>query len=184
MRHCSSHALHNAASTAANGKVAKLVKLVAAGNDEIKVQKCIQSSMKSVRTLEGSDLQLLTASLATSRFREKKAWTEIAGIVTTKVAEIKVGDLRQIAGSFSRASQPDHEMLAAISSRFKESPESLNCLSWADFIFSLRRAGMQDAELLKVAADAMFTEADVLKRLKTTLIMAFVGASLDAGVFH
>ena len=184
MRHCSSHALHNAASTAANGKVAKLVKLVAAGNDEIKVQKCIQSSMKSVRTLEGSDLQLLTASLATSRFREKKAWTEIASIVTKKVAEIKVGDLRRIAGSFSIARKTDHEMLAAISSRFKESPESLNCWSWADFIFSLRGARMQDAELLKVAADAMFTKVDSLKRLKTNLIMAFVEACLVDGVFH
>ena len=184
MRHCSSHALHNAASTAANGKVAKLVKLVAAGNDEIKVQKCIQSSMKSVRTLEGSDLQLLTASLATSRFRGKKTWTEIASIVTKKVAEIKVGHLRQIAGSFSIASQTDHEMLAAISSRFKESPESLTCFSWADFIFSLQRAGTQDAELLQVAADAMFTDSDALKRLKTNLIMAFVEACLVDGVFH
>ena len=122
--------------------------------------------MKSVHTLEGSELQLLTASLATSRFREENAWTEIASIVTKKVAEIKVGDLRGIAGSFSVASQTDHEMLAAISSRFKESPESLNCFSWADFIFSLERAQMRDAELVKVAADAMFTKADALKTLK------------------
>ena len=184
VRHGSSHALHNAASTAANGKVAKLAKLVAAGNDDIKVQKCIQSSMKSVHALEGSDLQLLTLSLATSRFREEKAWTEIARIITKKVAEIKVGDLRRIAGSFSVASQTDHEMLAAISSRFKESPESLNCFSWADFIYSLRRARMHDAELLKVSADAMFTDSNALKTLKTSLIMAFVEASLVAGVFH
>ena len=184
MRHCSSHFLQNTTSTAVNGKVAKLVKLVAAGSDEIKVQKCIQSSMKTVHTLEGSDLQLLTASLATSRFREEKAWTEIASIVTKKVAEIKVGDLRGIAGSFSFASQTNHEMLAAISSRFKESPESLHCLSWADFIFSLRRARMLDAELLKVAADAMFADSNALKKLKTSLIMAFVEANLVAGVFH
>ena len=184
MRHCSSHFLQNTTSTAANGKVAKLVKLVAAGNDEIKVQKCIQSSMKSVHTLEGSDLQLLTASLATSRFREKKAWAEIASIVTKKVAEIKVGDLRGIASSFSFASQTDQAMLAAISSRFKESQEKLNCWSWADFIFSLRRARMQDAELLKVAADAMFADSNALKGLKTSLIMAFLQASLVAGVFH
>jgi len=157
---------------------------VAAGNDEIKVQKCIQSSMKSVHTLAGSDLQLLTASLATSRFREEKAWTEIASSVTKKVAEIKVGDLRGIAGSFSFASQTNHEMLAAISSRFKESPESLNCFSWADFIFSLERARMRDAELLKVAADAMFADSNALKKLKTSLIVAFVEASLVAGVFH
>ena len=184
VRHASSHFLQNTASTAANGKVAKLVKLVAAGNDEINVQKCIQSTMKSVHALEGSDLQLLTVSLATSRFREEKAWTEIASIVTKKVAEIKVGDLRKIAGSFSVARQTDHEMLAAISSRFKESPESLNCWSWADFIFSLRGARMHDAELLKVAADAMFSDSDALKKLKTSLIMAFVEASLVAGVFH
>ena len=184
MRHASSHFLQNTTSTAANGKVAKLVKLVAAGNDEIKVQKCIQSSMKSVHTLEGSDLQLLTVSLATSRFREEKAWTEIASIVTKKVAEIKVGDLRGIANSFSVARKTDKEMLAAISSRFKESPEGLHCRSWADFIFSLQVAGMRDAELLKVAADAMFSDSDALKTLKTSLIMAFVEASLVAGVFH
>ena len=184
VRHASSHFLQNTASTATNGKVAKLVKLVAAGNDEIKVQKCIQSCMKSVHALEGSDLQLLTASLATSRFRDEKAWTEIASSVTKKVAEIKVGDLRKIAGSFSVVSQTDHEMLAAISSRFKESPESLNCFSWADFIFSLERARMRDAELLKVAADAMFADSNALKKLKTSLIMAFVEASLVAGVFH
>ena len=184
VRHASSHFVQNTASTATNGKVAKLVKLVAAGSDEIKVQKCIQSSMKSVHTLEGSDLQLLTVSLATSRFREEKAWTEIASIVTKKVAEIKVGDLRKIAGSFSVARKTDHEMLAAISSRFKESPDSLNCFSWADFLFSLERAGMRDAELLKVAADAMFSDSDALKTLKTSLIMAFVEASLVAGVFH
>ena len=184
VRHASSHFVQNTASTAANGKVAKLVKLVAAGNDEIKAQKCIQSCMKSVHTLEGSDLQLLTASLAMSRFREEKAWTEIASSVTKKVAEIKVGDLRGIAGSFSFARKTDHEMLAAISSRFKESPDSLNCFSWADFIFSVSRAGMRDAELLKVAADAMFADSDALKTLKTSLIMAFVEASLVAGVFH
>ena len=184
VRHCSSHFLQNTASTAANGKVAKLVKLVAAGNDEIKAQKCIRSCMTNVHALEGSDLQLLTVSLATSRFREEKAWTEIASSVTKKVAEIKVGDLRQIAGSFSMASQTDPEMLAAISSRFKESPESLNCFSWADFIFSLERAQMRDAELLKVAADAMFADSNALKTLKTSLIMAFLQATLDAGVVH
>ena len=184
VRHASSHFLQNTASTATNGKVAKLVKLVAAGNDEIKVQECIRGCMKSVHALEGNDLQLLTASLATSRFRDEKAWTEIASSVTKKVAEIKVGDLRQIASSFSFARKTDNEMLAAISSRFKESPDSLNCFSWADFIFSVSRAGMRDAELLKVAADAMFTKADDLKTLKTSLIMAFVEASLVAGVFH
>ena len=184
VRHASSHFVQNTASTAANGKVAKLVKLVAAGNNEIKVQKCIRSCMTNVHALEGSDLQLLTVSLATSRFREEKAWTEIASSVTKKVAETKVGDLRKIAGSFSVARKTDNEMLAAISSRFKESPESLNCFSWADFIFSVSRAGMRDAELLKVAADAMFADSDALKKLKTSLIMAFVEASLVAGVFH
>ena len=184
VRHASSHFLQNTASTATNGKVAKLVKLVAAGNDEIKVQECIRGCMKSVHALEGNDLQLLTASLATSRFRDEKAWTEIASSVTKKVAETKVGDLRKIAGSFSRMSQTDHEMLAAISSRFKESPDSLSCFSWADFIFSVSRAGMRDAELLKVAADAMFTDSDALKKVKTSSIVAFVEASLVAGVFH
>ena len=43
---------------------------------------------------------------------------------------------------------------------------------------------MLDAELLKVAADAMFTDSNALKTLKTSSIMAFISASLDAGVFH
>ena len=130
------------------------------------VQRHIDRCLEHKHTLRGRDLRWLTASLASNGTRDENAWAEIASIVTKRVSEIKADDLVQIAGSFSRASQPDHEMLAAISSRFKESPESLNCLSWADFIFSLRRAGMQDAELLKVAADAMFTDSDALKGLK------------------
>ena len=140
------------------------------------VQRYTDRCLEHKHTLRGRDLGWLTASLASSGTRDENAWAEIRSTVVQRVSEIKADDLVQIAGSFSRASQTDHEMLAAISSRFKESPGSLNCFSWADFILSLRRAGMQDAELLKVAADAMFTDSDALKGLKPSTIKTLLDA--------
>ena len=112
----------------------------------------------------------------------------IGSTVTQKVEEVKMAELVQIAGAFSQASQRDPEMLRVMMGRVQADPSSLSCWSWADFIFSLQRAGVKpDKQLLKAATDVMLTNIyrfDGLKKLKTCYIVGFVEASLAAGFLH
>ena len=169
-------------------QVAKLVKLAAAGpaaSSHAGLQPSIQQCLGRLPQLQGSDVEDLTWSLATLRWRDETTWKETGSAVTQKVEELKVAELVKVAGAFSVASQWDPEMLTAIMERLKAAPSGLKCRSWGDFIFSLQRAGVKpDKQLLKAAHDAMLRDLDSLKKMKTVYIMACVNVSLKAGFFH
>ena len=169
-------------------QVAKLAKLAATGPaapGHAALQPSIQHCLGRLQQLQGSDVVDLTRSLARLRWRDEAAWKEIGSTVTQKVEEMKVGELVEVAGAFSVASQPDAEMLTAVMGRVKADPASLTCWSWAGFFLSVLTAGAKpDPKLLKAAADAMLTDLGSVERLKTSYIMGFVDASLKAGFFH
>ena len=91
-------------------QVAKLAKLAATGPaapGHAALQPSIQQCLGRLPQLQGSDVVDLTRSLARLRWRDEATWKEIGSTVTQKVEEMKVGELVEVAGAFSVASQPE-----------------------------------------------------------------------------
>eukprot|EP00438_Fugacium_kawagutii_P026974 Skav224414 [mRNA] locus=scaffold657:189846:197596:+ [translate_table: standard] len=167
-------------------QVAKLLKLaqqIGPGGTDVaaRAQQCLQRAEE----LEGGELRDLVRSMARFRRSDERSWQLVASVVTRKVEEIEVETMVRIAGSFSRVSQGNPEMLKAMIMRIKGSDCKLSCWSWADFMLSLQSARIRpDEQLVKAAADAWLTNSDTVKKLKMSYIMAIVKASLSLGQSH